>query len=354
MAKTNHRSSKKAGLPPGTLMYVGKQRDEKVKLSLIDYNPVQFQEKPIESVDKAFGFEKTDTVTWINIDGIHEVDTIEKLGQAYDLHPLILEDILNTTQRPKCDDYEQYFFVVIKMLTYDEASQTIQAEQVSMIISKNVVISFQERPGDVFEHIRDRIRTNKGRIRKEGADYLAYALIDAVVDYYFVILEKISDRVESLGEELSDDPDEKVLRQIHLLRRELIALRKSVWPLREVINGLQKSESKLIQKNTGIYLRDVYDHTIQVIDTIENLRDVISGMLDLYMSVISNKMNAVMKVLTIIATIFIPLTFIAGIYGMNFEFMPELRLRWAYPAVLVLMLAVAGGMIVYFKRKKWF
>jgi magnesium transporter len=285
---------------------------------------------------------------------MHQVDIIEKLGRHFELHPLTLEDILNTGQRPKLEDFESYVFVVLKMLSCNGPTGTVQSEQVSLVIGQNFVISLQERAGDVFEPIRDRIRNSKGRIRRMGADYLAYALMDAVVDNYFVILEKLGERVESLEEELVGSPTENTLQQIHSLKREMIFLRRSVWPLREVISGLERGESSLVGESTGVYLRDVYDHTIQIMDTIESLRDMVSGMLEIYLSSMSNKMNAAMKVLTVIATIFIPLSFFAGVYGMNFEHMPELRWRWVYPyGFWAAIVGVVALMLVLFRRKKW-
>jgi len=348
------RRAKKAGEPPGTLVYVGEKKVEKVRISYIDYDEQNFQEKEISKIEECFPFKATPTVTWINIDGLHEVEIIEKLGTQFEVHPLILEDILHTEQRPKYEDFDKYIFIVLQMLSFNEELGAVESEQVSLILGANFVISFQERMGDVFEPIRDRIRNAKGRIRKMGPDYLAYALIDAIVDSYFAILEKIGEKIELMEEELVSNPTEKTLQQIHNMKREMISLRRSVWPLREVISGVQRSESSVIKELTEIYLRDVYDHTIQIIDTIESFRDMVSGMLDIYLSSISNKMNAVMKVLTIIATIFIPLTFVAGIYGMNFKYMPELDWRWGYGAVWLVMIVVAGIMMVYFRRKKWF
>lgn len=350
--KTKSRS-KKAGLPPGTLVHVGEKKLETVRITYIDYNERNFQEEQVATIEECFPFKQTPTVTWINIDGIHDTSIIEKLGGHFDLHPLILEDILSTGQRPKCEDYGNYIYTVLKMLSYDEKDEKIRAEQVSLVLGSNFVISFQESIGDVFEQIRDRLRNHKGRIRKMASDYLAYALIDAVVDSYFIILEKLGEKIESMEEQLVAEPTNKTLRQIHSVKQELIFLRKSVWPLRELINILEKTESPLIKKSTRVYLRDVYDHTIQVIDTVETFRDMVSGMLDIYLSSISNRMNAVMKVLTIIATIFIPLTFIAGIYGMNFKYMPELGWRWGYAAILLVMAVVAVIMLIYFKKKKW-
>ena len=347
------KHSRKAGLPPGTLVHIGEKKTEQIRITLIDYNEQNIQEKVVESVEECFPFKEMPTVTWINIDGLHNIETIEKIGKHFELHPLILEDILNTGQRPKCEDYEKCLFMVLKMLIYNNESNSIQSEQISLVLGQNFVISFQETVGDVFEQIRDRIRNAKGRIRKMSADYLAYALIDAIVDNYFLILERMGEQIESMEEELIAKPSDKTVRRIHALKRELIFLRKSVWPLRELVNIMEKTESSLISDATGPYLRDVYDHTIQVIDTVESFRDMVSGMLDIYLSSISNRMNAVMKVLTIIATIFIPLTFIAGIYGMNFKFMPELEWKWGYFIVLIIMAVVAAVMLIYFKRKKW-
>jgi magnesium transporter len=353
MPRLIKRRSKKSGLPPGTLVHIGEKKAERVKISIVDYDEAQFQEKEAKTVEECFPFKDKPTVTWINIDGLHDVEIIEKIGKHFGLHPLLLEDILNTEQRPKMEDFEDYIFIVLKMLYYEEEAHEIQAEQVSLILGSNFVLSFQEQEGDVFKFIRDRIRNGKGRIRKAGADYLAYALVDAIVDHYFIILEKLGEKIESIEEELVTNPTPETLQTIHHLKREMIFLRKSVWPLREVISVLERGESTLIQESTGIYLRDLYDHTIQVIDSIETFRDMVSGMLDIYLSSISNKMNEVMKVLTIIATIFIPLTFIAGIYGMNFQYMPELGWRWGYPLVWLVMSAILITMLVYFKRKKW-
>jgi len=347
------RQSKPAGLPPGTLVYVGEKRVETVRITYFDYDEQNFAEKQVSNIEECFPFKTTPTVTWINIDGLHDIQIIEKIGKEFELHPLLLEDILSTRQRPKAEDYEKYFFIVLKMLHYNDEQQSVESEQVSIVLGNNFVVSFQEIVGDVFDQIRDRIRNAKGRIRKMGPDYLAYSLIDAIVDGYFTILEKLGEKIELLEEQLVVEPTERTLHQIHRLKRELIVLRKSVWPLREVISSLQRTESKLISKVTSIYLRDVYDHTIQVIDTIESFRDMATGMVDIYLSSISNRLNAVMKVLTIIATIFIPLTFIAGVYGMNFKYMPELQWRWGYGAVLLVMALVAVVMLIYFRKKKW-
>ncbi len=354
MARFITRSSRKAGLPPGSVLHIGEVSQAEVKIRLVDYTETELREDEAASIEECFPFKETPTVTWINIDGLHRVEIIEALGEHFGLHPLVLEDIVHTGQRPKMEDYEGTLFILMKMLRYDDERNEIDDEQVSILLGANWVISLQERPGDVFDPLRERIRHGKGKIRSMGPDYLAYSLIDAIVDNYFIILEKLADRVETLDEKLVADPSPDELREIHSLKRELLFLRKSVWPLREVISALQRGDSSLFEARTLIYLRDVYDHTIQVIDTVETLRDTISGMLDIYLSSVSNRMNEVMKVLTIIATIFIPLTFVAGIYGMNFTNMPETKWSFGYFWALSIMALVAGAMIMYFRRKKWF
>ena len=342
-----------AGLPPGTPVYIGDRETGTIKISLWEYNETHFAEKTIGDMDDVFSCKERPCVSWINVDGLHDVALIEKLGDSFGWHPLILEDMVNTEQRPKVEDYGHYIFVSLKMLSYNETSSQVDVEQVCLILGENYVFSFQEKEGDIFDAVRDRIRNGKGRIRKMGADYLAYALIDTVVDHYFFILERLGERIEVLEEAVVTQPVPETLQDIHKLKREMIFLRRSVWPLRELISGLERGESGLIKKNTRVFLRDVYDHTIQVIDTVETFRDMVSGMHDTYLSSISNRMNEIMKMLTIIATIFIPLTFIAGIYGMNFKFMPELEWRWGYFAVWGIMIAVGGGMVRFFRKKKW-
>jgi magnesium transporter len=347
------KASKKAGLSPGTLVHIGEKKTEKVKISLMNYDQEHFMEKELAAVEESFAYKDTPSVTWINIDGLHEIDLIENIGGHFSLHPLILEDIVHTGQRPKAEDYDDYIYIVLKMLFYDETAHHISAEQVSLILGARYLISFQEIEGDVFNFVRERIRKGKGRIRKSGPDYLAYALMDAVVDHYFGILERLGEQIERLEGQLLNHPTSQTLQNIHRLKREMIFFRKQIWPMRDLLNFLMREESALVQESTDVFLRDVYDHIIQVFDTIESLRDVLTGMLDLYLSTLSNKMNEVMKVLTIIATIFIPLTFIAGIYGMNFEFMPELHWKWSYPLLWVLLIGVFVGMLMWFKRRRW-
>lgn len=351
--KLYKRSSKKAGLSPGTLVHIGERKTEEVNISMIDYDESQIQEKDASTVGECLPFKEKPTVTWINVSGIHDVTVIEEFGKAFNIHPLLLEDIVHSDQRPKLEDYDDYLFLVLRMLRYDEAKEELQSEQVSLILGPNFVITFQEREGDVFDAVRARIRNGKGKIRKMGCDYLTYALIDSVVDHYFLVFEKYGEKIEVLQDEVLSQPTPETLQVIQRTKRDMIFLRKSVWPLREAINALQRGESSLVTDNVNIYLRDVHDHTIQVIDTIETFRDIISGTLDVYLSSVSNKMNAVMKVLTIIATIFMPMTFIAGIYGMNFKYMPELEWHWAYPVIWAVIIVLGVLMLMGFKRKKW-
>lgn len=359
MKKLKKNKHKNIGEPPGTLVYIGDKKNEEVTISIIDYDEQQYQEKIIKNIDECLDFKDKTTVTWINIDGIHNVEIIEKIGKCFNLHPLLLEDILNTNQRPKIEDFEDYLSIVLKILYHDDKDNKIKSEQFSLVIGSNFVITFQENKSDIFNTFKDRIRNGKGRIRKMKTDYLGYAIIDTIVDNYFITLEKIGEKIEGVEEEIMNDPTPNTLRTIHNQKRDMILLRKSIWPLREIINNIQKSDSSLIQDSTDIYLRDLYDHTIQIIDTIESFRDILSGLVDLYLSVFSNKMNEIMKVLTIIATIFIPLTFIAGLYGMNFNpeespfNMPELNLYFGYPTALLSMIIVAFVMVIYFKRKNW-
>ncbi|HLD79223.1 MAG: magnesium and cobalt transport protein CorA [Candidatus Staskawiczbacteria bacterium RIFCSPHIGHO2_01_FULL_41_41] len=347
----NSTRAEKAGLPPGSLVHIGKLKKHIPKIYLLDYNKDKIEEKIVKNVEECFPFRKTSTVTWINIDGIHNPKIIGDLGKEFGFHPLLLEDIMNTEQRPKMDDFEDHIFITLKLLMYNNSH--INTEQISIIIGTNFVISFQEHEGDIFDPIIKRIRENRGKTRKMGPDYLAYSLLDAVVDHYFVVLERLGEKIEDLEEESITNPHPETIRALHQLKREMISLRRYIWPLRDVISGILRSGSKLIKKTTLIYLRDVYDHTVQVMDSIETFRDILSGMMDVYLSNISNKMNEIMKVLTIIGTIFFPLTLVTGIYGMNFDVMPELRWKYGYFIVLGFMAVVAGFMLYYFRKRKW-
>ncbi len=347
------KRSGKTGLPPGTLVHIGATRTQPVNLRLIEYDAATAQERTL-AVGEDYVHPAQDRKTyWLNVGGIHDLPVIERLGKAFRLHPLLLEDIVNTEQRPKTDVYDEYLFLVLKMLRVEDQGHTITVEQVSLVLGQNFVISFQENGGDVFDPVRTRLKNPKGRLRQSGSDYLAYALVDAIVDHYFIVLEAVGEQLETLEQALIANPGPDTLRNIHSMKRELLFLRRAVWPCREMISMLARGESDLIKESTKVYLRDVYDHTVQVMDTLETYREMAMGMLDLYLSSISQRMNAVMKVLTIITTIFMPLSFVSGIYGMNFEFMPELHSRWGYPIVLSAMLLIAIIMLWIFKRKHW-
>jgi magnesium transporter len=354
MPETVSRRSEKSGLPPGSLVHVGPARAKKARITAMVYDAAQLLEEELENIGDAFPLCEAPTVTWINVDGIHQVQVVEDLGDRLGLHPLVMEDILNPEQRPKMEDLGDYLYLVVKMLSWDDGRGELITEQMSVLVGENYVVSLQEEAGgDVLDPIRLRIREAKGSIRTEGPGYLAYAILDGVVDRYFGVLEGLGEKVEDLEEELVAHPTPDTLQALQHLRRQMIFMRKAVWPLREVVGGLERGGSRLVKDSTHFYLRDVHDHTVQVMDAVETLRDMLSGMLDIYLSSISNRMNEVMKVLTVFASVFIPLTFIAGVYGMNFVYMPELSWQWAYPLLWVVMVAVAVTMLVYFRRKRW-
>ena len=353
MARFIHGGSKKVGQVPGTPVYVGRERAAGVTVTRFEYDESDVSRDTLLAPEESIFLPESTKTSWINVDGVHEVEQIQQICAGFGLHPLVIEDVVHTGQRPKVEEYESNLFIVLRMLRWSAETDQIDDEQVSVILGPSWVLSFQEREGDVFDPVRERLVSNRGRIRKYGPDYLAYALIDAVVDHYFSILETLGDRIESLGEEMTENPKREDLQAIRHLKRELLFMRKSVWPLREVLGSIHRDESELVQESTRPYLRDVYDHTIQIIDTVETFRDMVSGLMDLYLSSISNRMNEVMKVLTIIATIFIPLSFVAGLYGMNFAFMPELQWRFGYFAILGVMFTIGVGMLLYFRRRKW-
>jgi magnesium transporter len=352
MARRVKNRSPKAGLPPGTLVHIGEKTMQDAAVSVIDYNEAGCRELSPSSAQECGILRESDTVTWINVDGIHDVHLVEQLGQVFGVHPLAQEDIVNSAQRPKFEDFGDHLFLCLKMLYLDEDRGRIVAEQVSLVIGAGFVLSFQEAPGDVFDGIRKRIRDGKGRVRKMGADYLAYVLMDAIVDNYFSILERFGENIEVLEDEIIGQPTPELLREIHGLRREVSFLRRCSWPLREMIGNAARAENALVQERTAMYFRDLYDHSLQVVDAVEMFRESLSGLLEIHLSSSSNRMNEVMKTLTIIATIFIPLTFIAGVYGMNVE-MPEAKYPWAYPVILGVMAAVGVVMLGYFRRKRW-
>jgi len=341
------------GTSPGTLVPAPEKKSAKSRITLIAYDQDHYLKKEIESIEEALPLNDSPSVTWINIDGLHDIALIESIGRQFGIHPLTQEDIVNLGQRPKAEDFDDYIYIVFKMLSYRDGTDQIESEQVSLILGSNFLISFQEVPGDVMAPVRERIEKGKGRIRKAGCGYLAYALIDSVVDHYFLVLEAFGEKIEALEAELLSDPTPNSLQHLYAMKRDVIFFRKQVWPIREMLNRLVKEESPLIDKSVDVFISDVYDHTIQIIDTIESFRDLMAGLLDIYLSTISNRMNAIMKMLTIMATIFIPLTFIAGIYGMNFDYMPELKWHWAYPALWAIFISIFVGMLAWFKHKRW-
>ena len=354
MATHVKKRSETIGMPPGSLVYIGDRLPKEVEITVANYNDEEYTEYTKTSFRECLIFAKeTSHVTWIDINGFKDVKDLEYLGECFQLHPLVLEDILNSDQRPKIDDYDSYLFIILKMIHHDDKSGEVISEQISMILGDNFVISLHENDVDIFNLVRQRVKAGTGRIRKAKADYLAYALIDLIVDKYFLVLEQLGEVVEDLEEELVTNPTPATLNKIYHLKRDTIQIRRAVWPLREVVSKLARSDSPLIQEQTDLYFRDVYDHITIIMDSVETYRDILSGILDIYLSSVSNRLNEVMKVLTIIATIFIPLTFIAGLYGMNFKNMPELEWPYGYYMSLGLMASVALIMVIYFYRKGW-
>jgi magnesium transporter len=358
MVRLIKKTSKKLGTKPGTVVYVGEKRTEPVYIDVIDFTKTDLNEKRVDAPDDCRPYKDSPTITWIDVDGIHQSKLVESLGQQFDLHPLVLEDIVNAGHRPKIEEDDNHVFIILKML-YLNGDNELVVEQVSVLFGKNWVITFQETGEDVFGHVRERIRKTVPRVRFMSADYLAYALMDAVVDNYFVVLEHLGEQIENLEDQLAEQTDQDSLHTIRTLKRQLLLTRKAIWPLREVIGGLTHSESKLIKKSTQPFIRDLYEHTVQVIDTVETFRDMVSGLLDLYHTGVSNRMNEVMKVLTIFASVFIPLGFLAGVYGMNFDTgaspfnLPELGFRYGYPLFWLIAAGVAGGLLWFFRRKGW-
>jgi magnesium transporter len=353
------KSTKALNQAPGTVTYIGRKESAETRLEVIDYNKESFERYTSTRPEDAFDFENENKTTWINIDGLSNTKEIEKLGKYYNLHPLILEDIVNTNQRPKIDEYQDFIFVVVKMLYFPKGATSktngnLVSEHVSFVVGEDYVLSFQEAGGDVFDGVRERLENGKGRIRGNGADYLLFCLLDAIIDNYFEVVDHMGDRIELLEEDLfQEQPSDDITFEIQELKRTILRIRRAVFPLREVLSRLEKMDSSLIQDKTRNYFRDLYDHITQVSENIEIYREMTWGLMDMYMTTISHKMNEVMKVLTIIATIFIPLTFIAGIYGMNFEFMPELQWKYSYFVLWGIMLMVFVVMLYFFRKKKW-
>lgn len=348
------KRAQKAGSPPGTAVYTGKKRDRAPKITVITYNAKEFYETSGTSLEECLAAHPLLETTWINIEGLNNSALIHEVAEHYKIHPLTIEDILNVEQRPKLEEFDNYIFATLKMLHYEPEPQGFSSEQLSLILGKNFLISFLEQKTTVFKNIYERIKNPGKQLCQQGSDYLMYRMIDIIVDGYFFVFEELGNQIEILEQKIISSPSKQNSNLLYHLKRRMLILRKIVWPLREVISHLLQIDGELITSSTGFYLRDVYDHVAQAIDILETYRDMLSGMLDVYLSSLSMRLNEVMKVLTVIATIFIPITFIASVYGMNFQHMPELQWRWSYPAVLLLMLTVALGMVSYFKRKKWF
>lgn len=352
-ARQLQKRRQKTGLPPGSIVFFGEERSAPTTFRTITYDSDDLEEQEHPDAVEVLAFKDTPETTWIDVVGVHNERVIQTLGEHFGIHPLLLEDIVSTGQRPKVEEYDDYLFIVLRMMYHDEASDALRSEQVSLVVGERYVLCFQEVPGDVFEPVRQRLRAGRGRIRASGASYLAYALVDVVVDHYFTVLDLFGIRAEEMEDAILINPEPRLQGDLNALRRDLVHLRRAVWPVRDMVSGLERSESPLVDEMVRPFLRDTYDHVVQVIEIAESLREMLSSLHDLYMSNLSHRMNEVMKVLTIIGTIFIPLTFIAGIYGMNFDHMPELHWRYGYPIMMSLMLAIGLALVAYFRRKDW-
>ncbi|MFP4499257.1 MAG: magnesium/cobalt transporter CorA [Vulcanimicrobiota bacterium] len=347
------KKSDKAGLPPGSLVHTGNKSASPVKIEFMQYDAGNLEEELVTDLTACQDISKPGKINWLSIEDLSDEKIVATLGKYYDVHPLVQEDILDTGQRPKMEEYDNLLYFVVKQMNFNREEEELKTQQISILLMDNLVLSFAENDDIVFDSIKKRLRTSKGIIRTKGADYLTYCLLDTVVDDYFLVLEEMGGVIDQIEDLLFEEPDQESLENIQILKRKLIIFRKSIWPLREVINRFQRNIIDSPDKTTEIYLRDLYDHVIQIIDTIETYREVLSSLLDVYLSSLSNKMNEVMKVLTIIATIFIPLTLISGIYGMNFKYMPELEWKWGYFVTLGVMALIGLGMVLFFRKKKW-
>ncbi|MDD5319428.1 MAG: magnesium/cobalt transporter CorA [Methylococcales bacterium] len=346
-------AAEKSGLPPGSLVHVGEVHKHEHKISVVNYNKSTLKKHTVKSIEELLAYKTTDTITWVIVDGLKEVSIIDAIGQHFDIHALVLEDILNTHQRPKFEEFDDYLFIVLKAISLGHEEFNVEYEQISLLILNNFVFTFKEKPDEIFDPILNRLNNDKSQIRNLGADYLAYIIMDTVVDEYFALQDTFDELIESVEDDLLTNPSTKTLSKIQKFKRELIFLRRSISPLRELLAAIQRSESPLLDEKTRRYFGDIYDHAIRIIEAMESYRDLIAGMLDIYLSSVSNKMNETMKILTVFASIFIPLTFIAGVYGMNFEYMPELKWRWSYPALWLVFIGVSVFLLRFFKKKKW-
>lgn len=353
MTKPTMSASRKAGLPAGEIVHVGEVHEVTTRLTVVDYDRDKLQLHEISSIDELLPFKSSKTVSWIIVEGLAEVEVIQAIGQMFDIHPLVQEDIVSTHQRPKLDEFEDYLYIVLKRLELEEGDFRVRQEQVSLLLFDNILFTFKEKRDDLFEPVLTRLRAEKGRLRTQTIDYLAYVVLDTIVDGYFAIQDSLDAFTDDIEDQLLEQPEPDLLGRIQQVKRELIFVRKSLSPLREMLAALERSDTVLLSEKTHIYLRDVYDHTIRVIETVDSYRDLITGMLEIYLSSVSNRLNEIMKVLTVFSTIFIPLTFITGIYGMNFQNMPELKWTWSYPVVWVIFISVAGSLLYFFRKRKW-
>ena len=353
MSESLSSASKKSGLAPGTLVHIGEVHEHEHSIMMMNYNSTKLEKRTINSIEELLPYKTTDSVTWVIIDGLKDIAIVDAIGQHFDIHPLVLEDILNTNQRTKFEEYPDYLYFVIKATSLHKGSFNIEYEQISILVLKNFVFTFMEKPDALFNPIINRLNNEEGHLRNSGSDYLAYVIMDTVVDEYFTLQDAFDELIESIEDDLLTHPSVETLVTIQKIRRELIFLRKTVSPLRELLAAIRRSESPLFDERTKRYFADIYDHSIRIIEAVESYRELISGMLDIYLSSVSNKMNETMKFLTVFASIFIPLTFIAGVYGMNFEYMPELKWKWSYPILWSVFIGIAVSLLFYFKKKKW-
>ncbi|MGR8997770.1 MAG: magnesium/cobalt transporter CorA [Gammaproteobacteria bacterium] len=353
MSESLSSAAEKSGLPPGSLVHVGEVHEHEHKISVLNYNKSTLEKHTVKSIEELLAYKTSNSITWVIVDGLKNVGIIDAVGRHFDIHALVLEDILNTHQRPKFEEFDDYLFIVLKAISLGKEEFNIDYEQISLLILNNFVFTFQEKPDVIFDPIIKRLNNDKGQIRNLGADYLAYIIMDTVVDEYFALQDTFDELIEAVEDDLLTDPSTKTLSKIQKFKRELIFLRRNISPLRELLAAIQRSESPLLDAKTKRYFGDIYDHAIRIIEAMESYRDLIAGMLDIYLSSVSNKMNETMKVLTIFASIFIPLTFIAGVYGMNFDYMPELKWRWSYPVVWLVFIGVSVFLLRFFKKKKW-
>lgn len=354
MTKLFKHRAKKVGAPPGSLIYTGDNGAKAPLITLVLYNSTALIDLHPRSMDEVIKELREGYKVWIHVNGIHDPHLIDAIGRYFKLHPLLLEDIMNPSQRSKLDDYKDHLYIVIRILRQQHLSEMhLEDEQFSLVLGENFLLTFQEKDSDALLPIRERMQKPLSKMRSRGTDYLAYTILDMIVDRYFLILEEVDHSVELLEEELFTEPTPQTMQKIQLSKRVLALLRKTIWPMREVVNHFRRIDSTLVAESTRVYAHDVYDHTIQAIETVESFRDVTSGMLDIYLSTINQRLNEIMKVLTIVATIFVPLTFISSLYGMNFDYMPELHAAWGYPLVLSLMLGISLLMLWFFRRNRW-